>query len=40
MRSNFVDLIQLKISVNNVIAALRVTKFDNQPEICSEIKPS
>ena len=34
MRSNILGLIQIKISVNNVITASWVTKYDNQLEIC------
>lgn len=40
MRRNIVDMIQLKISVKNVIAVTWVTKFDNQLEICNRINPS
>lgn len=40
MRSNIVGLIQLKISVNNVITASWVTKYDNQLKICYGIKLS
>ena len=40
MRSNILGLIQIKISVNNVITASWVTKYDNQLEICYGIKLS